>query len=169
MSGDSSTLKTLSGLNDADDVAGAGAAGSSAGAAAAGASASAGASDSVASARRGFTALGVLNTKPEHAAIERIKAVARIFAAVVCCVCLVCRRFLADCCRKCVGSVYILRRLRRPIASGCAAFRQRSQQVIKICGELVSRQSGRAKTAPDAYKPLVQTSLRKFCRSVDRR
>ena len=71
-------MKTLSGLNDADDVAGAGAAGSSAGAAAAGASASAGASDSVASARRGFTALGVLNTKPEHAAIERIKAVARI-------------------------------------------------------------------------------------------
>ena len=79
MSGDSSTLKTLSGLNDADDGAGAAAAGSSAGAAgSAGASASAGASDSVVSARSGFTALGALNTKPEHAAIERIKAVARI-------------------------------------------------------------------------------------------
>ena len=81
MSGDSSTLKTLSGLNDADDVAGAGAAGSSAGAAAAGASASAGASDSVASARRGFTALGIgiLGTKPVHAAaIERSKTVVRI-------------------------------------------------------------------------------------------
>ena len=76
-------MKTFSGSNDDDDGAGAGAAGSSAGAAAAGASASAGASDSVVSARSGFTALGVLNTKPEHAAIERIKAVARIFAAVV--------------------------------------------------------------------------------------
>ena len=30
-------------------------------------------------ARSGFTALGVLNTKPRHAAIERIKAVARAF------------------------------------------------------------------------------------------
>ena len=82
MSGDSSTLKTLSGSNAAaEDGAGAGAAGSSAGAAAAGASASAGASDSVVSARRGFTALGIgiLGTKPVHAAaIERSKTVVRI-------------------------------------------------------------------------------------------
>ena len=81
MSGDSSTLKTFSGSNDADDGAGAGAAGS----AGASASASAGASDSVASARSSdFAGLGILGTKPALADIERIRSVVRILLLYRC-------------------------------------------------------------------------------------
>ena len=74
MSGDSSTLKTLSGSNAAGAGAGAGAAGS------AGASASA----SVSARSGDFAGLGILGTKPALADIERIRSVVRILLLYRC-------------------------------------------------------------------------------------
>ena len=102
----------------------------------AGASASAGASYSVVSARRGFTALGIgiLGTKPVHAAaIERSKTVVRILLLLFS---VNTRRFPLKAsqttCYSQIGSTHNL-------LAGCDAIRQHTQQVLRFAQARVSR------------------------------
>ena len=147
MSGDSSTLKTLSGSNDAG--AGAGAAGS----AGASASASAGASDSVASARRGdFTGLGILGTKPALADIERIRSVVRILLLYRC-------GFCTNYYVIAMGVCTVLQKIVTSLAGRLSALLaakifSQSSFVLSMLSLGLAPASG-AKTAPDAYNPLV--------------